>query len=66
MRMETNKHPIILHNSPSGAIERVIFALLEKSSKMMKQGKIPFLPLWLMNTQIRLIPVNTNFIFKMH
>jgi threonyl-tRNA synthetase len=53
--------PIILHNSPSGAIERVIFALLEKSSKMMKQGKVPFLPLWLMNTQIRLIPVNTNF-----
>ena len=58
------KHPIILHNSPSGVIERVIFALLEKSSKMMKQGKIPFLPLWLMNTQIRLIPVNTNFISK--
>jgi threonyl-tRNA synthetase len=58
------KHPIILHNSPSGAIERVIFALLEKSSKMMKHGKIPFLPLWLMNTQIRLIPVNTNFISK--
>jgi threonyl-tRNA synthetase len=40
----------------------VIFALLEKSAKMMKQGKTPFLPLWLMNTQIRLIPVNTNFI----
>jgi threonyl-tRNA synthetase len=56
------QNPIILHNSPSGAIERVIFALLEKSAKMMKQGKIPFLPLWLMNTQIRLIPVNTNFI----
>jgi threonyl-tRNA synthetase len=56
------QNPIILHNSPSGAIERVIFALLEKSAKMMKLGKIPFLPLWLMNTQIRLIPVNTNFI----
>ncbi|MGH9972439.1 MAG: threonine--tRNA ligase, partial [Nitrososphaeraceae archaeon] len=25
------KYPIILHNSPSGAIERVIFALLEKT-----------------------------------
>ena len=56
------QNPIILHNSPSGAIERVIFALLEKSAKMMKLGKTPFLPLWLMNTQIRLIPVNTNFI----
>ena len=58
------QNPIILHNSPSGAIERVIFALLEKSAKMMKQGKIPFLPLWLMNTQIRLIPINESFLEK--
>ena len=26
----TKKFPIILHNSPSGAVERVIYALLEK------------------------------------
>ena len=26
-----SKHPIILHNSPSGAIERIIYALLEKA-----------------------------------
>ena len=58
------QNPIILHNSPSGAIERVIFALLEKSAKLMKQGKIPYLPLWLMNTQIRLIPVDKDFIPK--
>ncbi len=58
------QNPIILHNSPSGAIERVIFALLEKSAKLMKQGKIPYLPLWLMNTQIRLIPVEKDFIPK--
>lgn len=58
------QNPIILHNSPSGAIERVIFALLEKSAKLMKLGKTPFLPLWLMNTQIRVIPVNENFIPK--
>jgi threonyl-tRNA synthetase len=58
------QNPIILHNSPSGAIERIIFALLEKSAKMMKQGKIAFLPLWLMNTQIRLIPINESFLEK--
>ena len=58
------QNPIILHNSPTGVIERVIFALLEKSAKLMKEGKTPFLPLWLMNTQIRLIPVNENFIAK--
>jgi threonyl-tRNA synthetase len=56
------KHPIILHNSPSGAIERVIFALLEKSAKMMKEGKTPSLPIWLMNTQVRIIPVSKDFL----
>ncbi|WP_458747420.1 threonine--tRNA ligase [Candidatus Nitrosocosmicus sp. T] len=56
------KNPIILHNSPSGAIERVIFALLEKSAKMMKEGKTPYLPNWLMNTQVRIIPVRDEFI----
>ncbi|CAN5835559.1 threonine--tRNA ligase [soil metagenome] len=58
------KNPIILHNSPSGAIERVIFALLEKAAKMMKEGKTPYLPIWLMNTQVRLIPVRDDFIPK--
>jgi threonyl-tRNA synthetase len=56
------KNPIILHNSPSGAIERVIFALLEKSARMMKEGKTPYLPNWLMNTQVRIIPVRDDFI----
>lgn len=51
------KNPIILHNSPSGAIERVIYALLEKSAKTSKSGGIPSFPLWLAHTQVRLIPV---------
>jgi threonyl-tRNA synthetase len=54
----TKKNPIILHNSPSGAIERVIYALLEKSAKISKAGGIPSLPLWLSHTQIRIIPVS--------
>jgi threonyl-tRNA synthetase len=51
------KYPIILHNSPSGAIERVIFALLEKTDKDSITGKVPALPLWLTHTQVRVIPV---------
>lgn len=51
------KYPIILHNSPSGAVERVIFALLEKTDKDSNTGKVPALPLWLSHTQVRLIPV---------
>jgi threonyl-tRNA synthetase len=51
------KHPIILHCSPSGAIERCMYALLEKAYLTMKRGGSPSLPLWLSPTQVRLIPV---------
>jgi threonyl-tRNA synthetase len=54
------KSPIILHNSPSGAIERVIYVLLENASKFMKSGGIPSLPFWLSPTQVRIIPVNKH------
>ena len=54
------KYPIILHNSPSGAIERVIFALLEKTVRDANTGKVPTLPLWLSHTQIRIIPVSSK------
>jgi threonyl-tRNA synthetase len=54
------KYPIILHNSPSGAVERVIFALLEKTDKDVDMGKAPALPLWLSHTQVRIIPVSSK------
>ena len=58
----TKKFPIILHNSPSGAVERVIYALLEKAARNSKLGKVPILPLWLTHTQVRLIPVSSTHI----
>ena len=57
----TSKHPIILHNSPSGAIERIIYALLEKAAKDSKEGRKPLLPLWLSPTQVRIIPIKEEF-----
>ena len=51
------KYPTILHCSPSGAIERCIYALLEKAYLTSKKGGIPALPTWLSPTQVRLIPV---------
>ena len=56
------KTPLILHNSPSGAVERCIYGLLEKAAKDQKSGRIPSLPLWLAPSQIRLIPVSTRFL----
>lgn len=52
------QHPLIMHCSPSGAIERCVYALLEKAYKEQKQGKPPMLPLWLSPTQVRIIPIS--------
>jgi threonyl-tRNA synthetase len=57
----TPHHPIILHNSPSGAIERVIYALLEKAAFDQKQGKKSQIPLWLAPTQVRIIPLKEDY-----
>lgn len=51
------KRPILLHCSPSGAIERVMYALLEKAARDAEGGKLPMLKTWLSPTQVRIIPV---------
>jgi threonyl-tRNA synthetase len=56
------KYPIILHLSPSGAIERIIYALLEKAFMEQEAKKNPTLPLWLSPTQVRICPVNDSFL----
>lgn len=54
--------PMILHNSPSGAIERVIFGLLENAGRAIASNKIGTLPLWLSPVQVRLVPVSQKFV----
>ena len=58
------QYPLILHCSPSGAIERDIYALLEKAYREQMAGKAPMLPLWLSPTQVRLIPISDKFMDK--
>jgi threonyl-tRNA synthetase len=57
----TRKLPTILHCSPSGAIERVMYALLEKAHMEQQRGKNPILPLWLSPVQARLCPVSDRY-----
>ncbi len=56
------KHPYILHCSPSGAVERVIYSMLEKAYLDSKRGKKPMLPVWLSPVQVRIIPVSDSFL----
>jgi threonyl-tRNA synthetase len=52
--------PYILHASLSGAIERDIYALLEKEAMEMKKGKKGMFPLWLSPAQLRIVPVSND------
>jgi threonyl-tRNA synthetase len=56
------RYPLILHCSPSGAIERCVYALLEKAYREQENGKPPMLPLWLSPTQVRVIPMSDKYI----
>jgi threonyl-tRNA synthetase len=55
------QYPTILHCSPSGAIERIMYALLEKAYMNEKQKKVPKLPTWLSPTQVRVIPLSEKY-----
>ncbi|MDH5691287.1 MAG: threonine--tRNA ligase, partial [Candidatus Bathyarchaeota archaeon] len=56
------QYPLVLHCSPSGAIERGVYAMLEKAHRESLKGKAPILPLWLAPTQVRIIPVSERFL----
>jgi len=58
----SRKTPLILHCSASGAIERVMYALLEKAKFMLEAKRLPMLPVWLSPTQVRIIPVSERYV----
>lgn len=57
------KHPIILHASIPGAIERNLYAILENEAKKIaaSKGKGAF-PFWLAPTQVRVLPVSDTYV----
>jgi threonyl-tRNA synthetase len=56
------ERPLILHCSPSGSIERCVYALLERAYREQQKGGVPILPLWLAPTQVRVIPISDKFV----
>jgi threonyl-tRNA synthetase len=56
------KYPYLLHASISGGIDRCVCAILETEAMKIKKGIKPSLPFWLSPTQVRIIPVNENFL----
>ncbi|OLS19684.1 MAG: Threonine--tRNA ligase [Candidatus Heimdallarchaeota archaeon LC_2] len=54
------QRPYILHTSISGAIERVLYAILEQSAMKIKTGVKPSFPFWLAPIQVRLCPIGDD------
>jgi len=53
------KHPIILHNSPTGAIERILWGLIESAIRN-SEKLIPGFKTWLSPIQVRIITVSNE------
>ncbi|HLE47510.1 MAG TPA: threonine--tRNA ligase [Candidatus Thermoplasmatota archaeon] len=57
----SRKHPLLLHTSVSGSVDRNLYVLLEREWLKMQKGEKPMLPYWLSPTQVRILPVNDEF-----
>ncbi|MFX1239497.1 MAG: His/Gly/Thr/Pro-type tRNA ligase C-terminal domain-containing protein, partial [Promethearchaeota archaeon] len=51
------KHPIILHNSPSGGLERILWGLIETAYRE-KETIVPGFKTWLSPIQVRIVTVS--------
>ncbi len=58
------QHPLLLHASISGSIDRNLYAILEQQARGINKGEVAKLPYWLCSTQIRLIPVADRHLLK--
>ena len=53
------KHPIILHNSPTGGLERVLWGLIESSIRN-KDKLVPGFKTWISPIQVRILTVSDD------
>ncbi|MFQ5815433.1 MAG: threonine--tRNA ligase [Candidatus Hydrothermarchaeaceae archaeon] len=58
----SKKHPLMLHASISGGLDRNLYAVLEKEWMRSQRGEKPSFPLWLAPTQVRVIPVSEEYL----
>lgn len=53
-------NPYILHTSLSGAVERVVYAILEQAAIKIRKGIKPSFPFWLAPIQVRICPIGDS------
>ena len=56
------RHPLLLHTSVSGSLDRNVYAILESQAMRMRCGEKGSWPVWLAPIQVRLVPVTDGHI----
>jgi threonyl-tRNA synthetase len=54
----SKQHPLLLHTSVSGSVDRNLYAILENQGMRLQRGEKAFWPVWLAPIQVRLVPVS--------
>jgi len=58
------QHPLLLHASISGSIDRNLYALLEQEARKKQKGETPRFPYWLSPVQVRLTPITDKHLAR--
>jgi threonyl-tRNA synthetase len=56
------RHPLLMHTSVSGSIDRNVYAILESQAMRMQRGEKAAWPVWMAPVQVRLVPVTDNHV----
>lgn len=54
----TRQHPLLMHTSVSGSLDRNVYAMLESQAMRLARGEKAAWPVWLAPVQLRLVPVS--------
>lgn len=54
----SKQHPLLMHTSISGSLDRNVYAILENQAMRMARGETAHWPVWLAPIQVRLVPVS--------
>lgn len=56
------RHPLLMHTSVSGSVDRNVYAILENQALRMRRGEKAAWPVWLAPTQVRVVPVADSYV----
>jgi threonyl-tRNA synthetase len=56
------RHPLLMHTSVSGSLDRNVYAILENQAMRMQRAEKAAWPVWMAPIQVRLVPVTDDYV----